>query len=603
MKNFNLRNKFLIPAIILIMTGMGLSTFISYTNTKSVMITQAQQQMSRMNQLVLKNIEFWLVERRLETNNWSEEQILCQAVDAPAGSRDIRQVISGEFSAYKKNSEYYEEISFAIKNGDIVASSNQKHITDKINVAEEEYFKKALAGAPAFSDVFKSKASGNPVVAIASPVHARSGDIVGAVIGVLAVEYLTKNLIDPVKTGQAGYAYMMNAEGLVVAHPDKSKVMHQNLSAFAFGKEILQKQQGTIAYAFEGVDKIAVFNMLKEFPYIVVMTVPEAELSLAPNSIRSINMLIALLTVAITSMVLFFIARSIITPVNGIINGLSEASHEVANAAIQVASASQSLAAGSTQQASSIEETSASLEELSSRTKQNAGNAMQANTMAQEAYAGAQKGSEAIARMTSAISHIKSSSDETSRILKTIDEIAFQTNLLALNAAVEAARAGEAGRGFAVVAEEVRSLARRSAEAAKTTEELIEKARTNADTGVAVSLEAAEILLKIVEDIQRVKQLNSDVSVASKEQAESIVQINHAISQMTTITQSNAAHSEESAAASQELSSQAKEMNEMIRGLVAIIGVTSIEAGKKVCANPVRTKDSTRSGRMLKSAF
>ena len=173
-----------------------------------------------------------------------------------------------------------------------------------------------------------------------------------------------------------------------------------------------------------------------------------------------------------------------------------------------------------------------------------------------------------------AIQKIKASSDETAKIIKTIDEIAFQTNLLALNAAVEAARAGEAGMGFAVVAEEVRNLAMRSAEAAKNTAELIDGSQTNADNGVAVTTEVSEILKEIAVSSQKVKQLIGEVSAASDEQAQGINQVNAAITQMDQVTQSSAANAEESASASEELSSQAVELKNMVDVLVTIVGNT-----------------------------
>jgi methyl-accepting chemotaxis protein len=209
---------------------------------------------------------------------------------------------------------------------------------------------------------------------------------------------------------------------------------------------------------------------------------------------------------------------------------------------------------------------------MASMTNQSAGNAKEADTMSAEAYSAAEKGGDAMKRMSEAIDKIKVSSDETAKIIKTIDEIAFQTNLLALNAAVEAARAGEAGMGFAVVAEEVRNLAQRSAEAAKTTAELIEESKTNADNGVVVTKEVGDILGDISQAVQKLKQLISEVATASDEQSQGIGQINSAISNMDKVTQSAAANSEESASASEELSSQAMELNDLVSQLSVLVG-------------------------------
>ena len=280
----------------------------------------------------------------------------------------------------------------------------------------------------------------------------------------------------------------------------------------------------------------------------------------------------SLLAIIIGLLSAWLITRIITKPLNRIIEGLARGSEQVASAADQVSQSSQSMAEGASEQASSLEETSASLEEMTSMTKQNADNTNQANTMANQARDAAGKGREGMGRMASAIDAIKSSSDETAKIIKTIDEIAFQTNLLALNAAVEAARAGEAGKGFAVVAEEVRNLAQRSAEAAKTTSALIEESQQNSDNGVAVSSEVAQILEQIAEAIEKVTQLVSEVTAATNEQTQGIEQINTAVAQMDQVTQANAASSEEAASASEELSAQANELNDMVRELRMIVG-------------------------------
>jgi methyl-accepting chemotaxis protein len=169
-------------------------------------------------------------------------------------------------------------------------------------------------------------------------------------------------------------------------------------------------------------------------------------------------------------------------------------------------------------------------------------------------------------RMSSAINKIKTSSDSTAKIVKTIDEIAFQTNLLALNAAVEAARAGDAGRGFAVVAEEVRNLAMRSAEAAKNTANLIEEAVKNSENGVAINAEVLNNFQEITEKANKVSQVVAEIAAASEQQDLGINQVNKAVEQLNMLTQQNAANAEESASAAQEMSSQSEEMRSMVAG-------------------------------------
>lgn len=253
------------------------------------------------------------------------------------------------------------------------------------------------------------------------------------------------------------------------------------------------------------------------------------------------------------------------------IKRLTSGSQQVSAASTQVAAASQSLADGASQQAANLEESSSSLEEMSAMTKQNANNAEQANTLASEARKAADTGTKSMVEMNDAILTIQASSDETAKIIKVIDEIAFQTNLLALNAAVEAARAGEAGKGFAVVAEEVRNLAMRSAEAAKNTAELISDSVTNAQHGVAIASSVSDALDLIVQGVNKTSELVHEISVASKEQAQGIGEVNTAINHIDTITQSNAANAEESASASKEMHAQANEMSRVADELQSLV--------------------------------
>ena len=243
---------------------------------------------------------------------------------------------------------------------------------------------------------------------------------------------------------------------------------------------------------------------------------------------------------------------------------VSEATEQVTSASQQISSGSQSLAQGANEQASSLEEVSSSLEEMASMTKQNADNAIQAKNLSGEADQNAKTGAEAMIRMSNTINKIKESSDQTAKIVKTIDEIAMQTNLLALNAAVEAARAGEAGRGFAVVAEEVRNLAQRSAQAAKNTADMISESVKNADDGVKIAGEVSVSFTTIATSANKVNDLIAEIAAASQEQTQGIDQVNSAVAQMDKVTQQNAANSEESASAAEELSSQAEELKTMI---------------------------------------
>jgi methyl-accepting chemotaxis protein len=289
----------------------------------------------------------------------------------------------------------------------------------------------------------------------------------------------------------------------------------------------------------------------------------------AASTMMIIGLLFAVAMGIATAIVM---TRSITKPISRVVEGLGDASEQVAAGASQVSSSSQSLAEGASEQAASLEETSSSLEEMSSMTRQNADNAEQAKAKMAEVQLIVQKVNGHMGEMAGAITEITKSSEETGKIIKSIDEIAFQTNLLALNAAVEAARAGEAGAGFAVVADEVRNLAMRAADAAKNTSDLIENTIKAVRNGNDLTKLTQEAFKENMEISVKIAQLVDEIATASQEQAHGINQINTAVAEMDKVTQQVAANAEESASASEEMNAQAEQMKSYVGDLMAVVG-------------------------------
>ncbi|AMP39903.1 MULTISPECIES: methyl-accepting chemotaxis protein [Ralstonia solanacearum species complex] len=256
--------------------------------------------------------------------------------------------------------------------------------------------------------------------------------------------------------------------------------------------------------------------------------------------------------------------KHMIENLHGIVSQVRGGTDTITRASSEVASGNIDLSGRTEQQASSLEETAAAMEQLTSTVKQNADNAQEASRLASNASMVATKGGDAVDEAIQTMSTINTSSRKIVDIIGVIDGIAFQTNILALNAAVEAARAGEQGRGFAVVAGEVRSLAQRSAAAAKEIKALIEDSVNHVSTGSAKVEEAGQIIRDVVAGIQNVTNIVSEISASSREQSDGIEQINEAITQMDKATQENASLVEESATAAQALQDQANQLADMV---------------------------------------
>ncbi|MEE4363279.1 MAG: methyl-accepting chemotaxis protein [Desulfotignum sp.] len=444
-----------------------------------------------------------------------------------------------------------------------------------VSFSDRDYFIAARnTGKVAVGQAITSRNTGKPIIGIAVPIKTASGEF-GGVFGLAVKLDELSRKITSVKIGSTGYPFMIDKTGLIVAHPQSDYILDLNISRLdgmeSIAGSMTAQKSGVENYTFKGIDKIAGFAPVPLTEWSICVTQDVSEFMAPVIAIRNVVLIAGGIFLALTILLVIWFARSITLPINRIIRGLNEGADQVAEASSQVSVTSQSLAEGSSQQAASIEETSSSMEEMASMTRKNAENATHADALMKESYKVVTDANASMQQLTGSMQDISKASEETSKIIKTIDEIAFQTNLLALNAAVEAARAGEAGAGFAVVADEVRNLAMRAAQAAKDTAELIEGTVQKVGEGSGLVTRTNEAFVKVSESSGKIGELVAEIAEASKEQSSGIDQVNIAVSEMDKVVQQNAANAEESASASEEMNAQAQQLKAYVEDLVAVI--------------------------------
>lgn len=417
-----------------------------------------------------------------------------------------------------------------------------------------------------------------------SVIDSYNQEVSAGKISIQDAQKLAVEKVAAIKYEGGNYLWINDYEGNMIYHPtlkgNQAGLADKNGVKFiAEGTKLAQeKGSGVVSYQWKKKDattyspKISYFRSYPDWKWVIGtgIYVDDVDKQVFDTFLQILIANIIAMIVVIT-IVLATIVRDIVTSMDKVTRDLEESSQEIASASSQLDAASQKLAEGTTEQAASIQETSSTLEETASMVQQNRDNTQQAAVLAKKSKEYAGKSNEQMHTMMEAMEDLKKSSAEIGKIIKVIDEIAFQTNILSLNAAVEAARAGDAGKGFAVVAEEVRTLAQRSAQAAKDTAVIIDSNIAMSDNGVKIASDVQESVSEIDVQSKKVSELLDEISVATDEQAQGVGQINTAISQMEMVMASNAQSAEESASASKALYEQTLNMKDVITNLNNIV--------------------------------
>ena len=430
------------------------------------------------------------------------------------------------------------------------------------------------------------------------PLYDAQGEVIGMLyVGILQDKGgLVRQTILDLRIGKTGYAYVLDRQGKYVVSFEGQRdgediSQMQDSSGVYFIKEMcsraLELKPGQIAtqrhpWQIAGNEaaqyRVDKFLYFAPWDWVIGASVTEEELFAAHNKIEAIgrqskltNIAVLCSTLVAAFLIWFFVARMLAGRINHLSGSLMLSSGQIASASGRLFQSSRSLSEGAGEQAAALEETTASLEEMSSMNKQNAENSNQANRIMNENKIIAKEASDSMVRMSKSMEDISNASEETSKIIKTIDEIAFQTNLLALNAAVEAARAGEAGAGFAVVADEVRSLALRAAEAARNTSTLIAATAKKVSEGSQLVNDTNEAFSRLAASADKAAEFIGEIAAASNEQSQGIEQVAKAASEMDKVVQQNAIGAQDTAAGADDMKAEAGRMKTLVIELMHLV--------------------------------
>ncbi|MCP4714534.1 MAG: methyl-accepting chemotaxis protein [Deltaproteobacteria bacterium] len=594
-----LRGKFLVPTLLLILAGTLSTALISFLNSRNMMEHAIEGQLEENSRSTHEFIVSWIDNRKQDIVLWSQGSSIVQCVglagdSEDAGSGFMLAEANDNMKKYQKAHPYYEILGVVHSGGNIITTSTRENDNIGKNITDKDFFKKAMQGGVAVTEVQASDQSGNPVFVIAAPVKDFSGTVLGVFYGVVDLPYFTEKFVEKIKIGEMGYVYVFDEKGIVISHPDKDKIMNYNVGTSEYGRKMIEMAEGIATYKDAGTEWMVAYKKDEGTGWTVAAVADVSEQMAPVRKLALLNIIMTVFVFIAALLIIFVVAGRISRPIREITDRLHGVAEQVSDAANQVSSSSQHLAQGASEQASSIEETSASLEELASMSNHNADNALEASNLSLDTRESAKNGVGAMDKLVHAMDGISESSTEVAKVAKGIEEIAFQTNLLALNAAVEAARAGEAGRGFAVVAEEVRTLAQKASEQARTTSTLITQSQSRSEEGGKQVHEANTVLQNILGSAEKVVDLVKEISAASKEQAQGIEQINQAVSTMDQIVQQNSANSEQSASASQQMSSQAFQMKQSVNKLnILVTGSSDIE-GADMAMDPPDAKQQKK---------
>ncbi|MBU0992533.1 MAG: methyl-accepting chemotaxis protein [Proteobacteria bacterium] len=577
--NLSLKKKFLIPTLTLMILGMLISSIISYQKSRTAIKEALIGQTTQIAEFTIKFLTAWMNDRKIEVLYWSEIDIFKTALKDDEEGEAARTAANAYMKKLKDSGKYYEDICIADLSGSVIAASTPDTV-GKLNISDRQYFKESRNGNIVISDILKSRLTGNPITSVSAPIKI-NGKIEGVLFSVVALNSFSHEFIDPIKVGENGYGYIYNQEGYIVVHPDKNQILKLNMKTLDFGQEMMKMENGTITYVWNGAEKIVVFRKDSLTGWTLGVGGFTSEIFAPINRLRSFNILFSAFIVLLTGTLIFFIANSVVKPINSVVAGLKDAAEgegdltkrltvaskdevgelarwfnifiekiqtiitEVAQNAGQLTVSSKELAAVSAQMSSGAnqmstkatavstagEEMSISMNTVADAMDQTTGNinmvaasTEEMETTINEIALNTEKARETTheaVKQTESVSKqmgtLGNAAQEIEKVIGAITEISAQVNLLALNATIEAARAGEAGKGFAVVANEIKDLAMQTSGATGEIKQRVEAIQNSTESTVKEMAAITSVINNVNEIVTTIASAVEEQSIATRE--------------------------------------------------------------------------------------
>ena len=570
----SIKYKFIIPTLVLLLLGMGLSSSISYLKAKGALTRAITGQVVQMADSTLSRVDAWMADRTLDMKTWSQQKAFASSLKDSFIAKSARKSAGKILGQYMKDYPYYANICLVNLDGTVLAAADMDGAT-ALNPSGWPGFDTARNGEMGRSGVIQPDGLDRPVFGMNMPV-VQKGKVQGVLVGIFDVQALSRIFVGPIQVGEKGYGYMLDAKGMLIAHPDEAQLMSMDYKTDTFDSEIMAALRGVFQSEYEGMVRRTAFSRSDAFGWTLCVTADEAEILAPVKQLGQLNLMITVCVVLAAALVIFFIAGMIARSVNQVVEGLKDTAQgegdltqrlavktkdevgslakwfntfleklqriigEIAGSSGNLSTASSDLlgisekmahsARNMSDQAGSVaasaEEMSANMSSVASAAEQSSANINMVATAVEEMTATINEiamntektrssSNHAVERTHKAAGNIDAlnvSAKDIGRVVETINDISEQTNLLALNATIEAARAGESGKGFAVVAGEIKALAMQTAEATLEIKDKIQNIQGSTHQTV-------EEIEAITQAISTVNQMIDTVAVAVEEQS------------------------------------------------------------------------------------